>query len=986
MSIQFIRKSSAKRKSRDLFSIFLFVLSFLSTEIIASKKDQAAITKSPIRISVLENNPPFSFKLPNGKIAGLYVDIWKEWSKKTGRSIIFKTDNYSGTLLSLQRGDTDFHSGLFINQSRLRWADFSLPIHSVSTQIFVPVNYQGEISISQFLDKKIGVGTGSFQENYLRNQYPSLTAVPFADPQQTIKNLLDGKIDAIISEEPFIDAQLGIIGLKGALKKGDAAFLVNTVHAMVPKGNRPLVELVNSGIKKIPKSTFIRLEKKWLPSYQPYFDNKAIEFLDHLSFQQQLWLRQHSSFEVAFNPAFAPLEFKSESGIFSGISSEYLKLISEKLNVRFSISAADSRENALEKIRKGTIDILPAVEVDDELASRVNFSKAYISFPNVIVTQKRGQFFQSLEELVGKKVGVVKSYNIGQILQVAHPELDLVFVDDTKMGLEMLQEGKLTAYVDNLAIISHEIKTQNFSSLKIANFTPYVSEMSIAVRKGLEPLIPIINQVLATISQKQRDNISSNWLAYNLNPTVFSRRAIFISVTVIISLVLFIIYVVAANRKMKGEIVVRASMEAHLEKATELAKEANRAKDEFLANMSHEIRTPMNAVVGISHLLEQSNLDKEQQSYLHTLNASANSLLYLIDDILDLSEIVQGELRLEYADFNLNYLIETVVKQASVRIEKQDDGEVSLNYFVMPKVPEIIYGDSLRLGQILLNLLSNALKFTQKGNIILKIELGKQSENNIELLFCVEDSGIGMSKEQQDKLFKSYTQAESSTSRKFGGTGLGLSICRKLCSLMKGEIWSESELGKGSTFFFTAKFPLNNVVQKTIEKNLETKNVNQLENGKLTKESTEKSTQDVVTNELQRYALCVRNKRVLVVDDNLINLKIVTKMLENFGVTVTTAINGEDSLRRLEEASFDAVLMDLQMPVMDGYQATHAIRGNPAYSKLPIIAFSANVMEKDIDKALQCGMNAHLAKPLRITTLLSLLSEQLLNAQESAHE
>jgi signal transduction histidine kinase/DNA-binding response OmpR family regulator len=402
------------------------------------------------------------------------------------------------------------------------------------------------------------------------------------------------------------------------------------------------------------------------------------------------------------------------------------------------------------------------------------------------------------------------------------------------------------------------------------------------------------------------------------------------------------------------DITERKLAEQEILRAREEAEHSMRVRESFLANMSHEIRTPMNAILGFTRLLYDTNLNQEQKGFLDAIHFSGENLLTIINDILDLSKLQSGKMTFEKVAFNLNDLIKGVI---TIFKQKAAEKGLQLTYQIRQRVPHIVKGDPVRLNQVLTNLIGNAIKFTDKGYVHVDIDSGDVHDDRHQISFKVIDTGIGIEESKQARVFESFVQAGNDTTRKYGGTGLGLTIVKSIVELQEGKISLSSMPGQGSTFAVSLRF------DKTEQTQL-------------------KSSFDI---EMNGSGESIKGASVLVVEDNAVNQLLVKKVLTKFGCKTDVAINGLKAIESLKTGKYDVILMDIQMPEMDGYEATRLIRTTfPApVCNIPIIAMTAHAFHTEIEKSSAAGMNDYISKPFKQEVLFAILSKHISRKEET---
>ncbi|MFT5593381.1 MAG: signal transduction histidine kinase/AmiR/NasT family two-component response regulator [Oceanicoccus sp.] len=535
-------------------------------------------------------------------------------------------------------------------------------------------------------------------------------------------------------------------------------------------------------------------------------------------------------------------------------------------------------------------------------------------------------------------------------------------VDDNGVIRNILSNGNEKSS-DPVALLSYDFPLNYYFSgkiIKLADVTLYSDSNVVLSRVGLGYLFLLINSIIKSLAlfiifyffakyiilrplhsltkkihSINFDNLDEYDSRYIISKTPNELDELYSSFNALVKeLATSKNEIVSVKNNLENEVIERTS---DLQKALDI-------KTRFLATISHEIRTPMNGIIGMLGLLKKNNQDEKNIRYINLAKESADTLLSLVNDVLDFSKIESGKMKLESRPFDIDYLIHAIYENYKYQAKSK---EIDLVLDISKLESVWINGDSIRLKQIVGNLLSNAIKFTQEGNVTLNIALDQIEESLAQLIISVKDTGIGIKQENIPMLFNDFTQEDSSTTRRFGGTGLGLAIVRQLVELMNGSISVTSEIGKGSEFKITIPVEIAQTKSKIVQGHNENESIHK--------------------------------GRALLVEDNAINQEVAKELLSDFGLSVTICENGQEAIEALLADEFDVVFMDCQMPVMDGYAATKAIRNGEADSEnlvnrdIPIIAMTANAIDGDKEKCLACGMNEYLSKPIASAELSRIL-------------
>ncbi|MBF0398136.1 MAG: response regulator, partial [Desulfobacterales bacterium] len=611
---------------------------------------------------------------------------------------------------------------------------------------------------------------------------------------------------------------------------------------------------------------------------------------------------------------------------------DYLKIISKFTGIEFETIPVITNELDL-KAKALEVDIFPTFKVSDR-EPYTNFTNPFMYNNRVIITRSSdSSFITNLNIFNGKKAAIVKGLKIYKKTFEEYPKIKLIEKTTLLGALESVSKSEADVYVGGMIVEPFLIQKNNLFNLKIAGVMdfPPVPYM-FGVRKDYPELIGILNKAIALVTKEEQKLITQKYFSvkfeYKTDWYEILKWSAFISSIFIVILGISLLW----NRRLANEINMRKSTENELKKAKETAERATRIKSEFLANMSHEIRTPMNAIMGMSKLLLENEHSSQQKKYLNIINSAADNLLIIINDILDISKIEANKIEFDYQNINIYEVVNDI--KNILHLPAFNKG-IKLIGEVDKDLP-FIRTDPIRLKQIILNLGNNAVKFTERGEVSINVRSVKETDTNITLSISVIDTGIGIPKGKKELLFQPFLQLSNDMTKKNHGTGLGLVISKRLVELMGGIINVESEEGKGSTFCFVITFEKGS-------------SGNALEY------------EDYITdiNNINE------NLKILVAEDNLFNQEVIKGFIKKHKLTMV--LNGEKVIEILKENTFDIILMDIQMPLMDGITATKIIRdknSNVLNHDIPIVAMTAYAMKEDIDLCFKSGMNGYISKPI----------------------
>jgi polar amino acid transport system substrate-binding protein len=638
----------------------------------------------------------------------------------------------------------------------------------------------------------------------------------------------------------------------------------------------------------------------------------------NLSSKERAYLRKKGSIKMCIEPNWLPFSNISKDGSYEGIMADMFALIQKSLPIEFEIIKTQNWSDSLQALESRECDILSGAINTPSRSKSMDFTTPYIDFPLVIATKERDRFINDIQEVRDKPLSVIKNHAYIEVLKRLYPDINIVEVDSVSDGLKLVEKNIVYGYIDALAPIAYYIRKDNIVDVRISGKFDSKWGISIATRNDETMLNSILQKSIERISQEEINSIVSKWIDIKVNPQK-DYSSLYKAIVVFAFILAFAYWRYIEIKKINKR----------LKETTQKLEEASSAKSIFLANMSHEIRTPISGSLGLIEIVLKSDLDKNQREYLAKTHNSMSILLSLINDVMDYSKVTSKDIVLNSEVFDIAKIVSDVV---NLFVVKADEKSLSLHYNIDKDVPKLLIGDSLKLIQVINNLVGNGIKFTNSGEVFIDVRLKDITNDNAKVEFVVQDSGIGIADIDQDRVFNAFEQVNSIDTKKTQGVGLGLMIAQKIVQAMGGKIVVDSQKAHGSRFSFDVAFGYIDATKYCDISNHMTKSIK------------------------------VDAKKALLAEDDEINLIAHCYKLKELGFDIDIARDGQEAIDMAMTYEYDMIFLDLQMPIVDGYTTAKRIKSEGIST--PIVAISAFGDSVSINLAKQSGVDEYIIKPI----------------------
>ncbi|MEC7815092.1 MAG: transporter substrate-binding domain-containing protein [Pseudomonadota bacterium] len=768
-------------------------------------------TRESFLVGISHSQMPLAFDTGDGQLVGVWMDYLNQIAGKLEVSL-------NPVLLDgsadLQGQEPDLLLTTRIPDSPvIPGVRHTTPLMSLTYGVFVSYGHGTIRTLADLESARVAIIGNDPNQFPLLDPVDNFTPVPVTSLSDAVSQVMSGQADAFLGPIPVVSDYLDTAMINGI----GLAVMLNQrpvdVVFQIPTDQEAMFRVFDRAVSALGHQEHRAIRQAWLQGQAPVVQDQNVS----LTIAEREWLAANANLRAGIKTDWPPFEYRQD-GRPAGLVTDLLSRLEQDLDIRLERVQVDSTANGEERLKSGDLDILPGMSKTPRTEQDFLFTRAYVTVPIALAIRDTGRFIGDLRELRDERVGVVNRQASHDYLLINHPNLNIYPQKTVEDGLLALSNGDLDVMVTHIPAVSYTVARLGLSNLRITSITPYQYDLRLAVSPDRPELHRILNKALSSLPASETEAIYNRWIHLDIEQEAdytVVRRIILIAIVVVL---IFLYW----NRKLSLEVDERIRSENALRRsedelraakleAERLAREAetaSRAKSEFLANMSHEIRTPMNAVIGYSDLLYNSVTDPQQRNYLNAIRAGSRSLLMLINDILDLSRIEAGKMRLDVGPVSVRRLLSDVRHIFDLRATEQG---ITLEVSVGPKMPAAMMLDETRLRQVLFNLVGNAIKFTHQGGVTVRAVAkaldsagsGEADTRYYKLTVTVADTGIGIAPDQQERIFDAFEQQEGQSSRRYGGTGLGLAISRKLVEMMGGELSLKSKPDEGSTFTVT---------------------------------------------------------------------------------------------------------------------------------------------------------------------------------------